>query len=251
MPQSEGPVDIFPSQNSGADTNDRLDISTALQTSETSSFTFPDDRILEVPSLTLLNAATKVAHRLNLAHLIWDLTATSPFYRPRELSNSVTSPPSLGSSSNPAYSSTSASSNSDCVSDSGHSDNPNTGSPDLTTLPPHLQPTQTQRLIPHHPVLDLLPWPGTRDKLIQVFNLPEHLRPKNAQDPMGLMRLVYDMEDIGGEGIKVQSRDPFEAEGWEIGQVMFQRWWWAFEVGVVESSNQKRRGRGEGVLSLG
>ncbi|KAI9034809.1 uncharacterized protein KD926_005457 [Aspergillus affinis] len=203
IPQNEGPVETPSHQSVSTNRNDRLDISTALQTSETSSFSFPDDRILEVPSLMLLNAATKVAYRLNLAHLIWDLSAISPFYRPRESSNPSTSPLSLGNSSTPASSLASTPSVSVSDPDHNHNHNPNTDNPDLTTLPPHLQPTLTQRLIPDHPVLDLLPWPGTRDKLIQVFNLPDHLRPKSAQDPMGLTRLVYDMEDIGGEGIKV------------------------------------------------
>lgn len=201
-----------------------LDISVALQTSESSNFSFPDDRTLEVPSLTLLNAATKVAYRLNLAHLIWDLTATSPFYRP--------------DSTLPSHE---ASSTSTPIPE---------GSIDTTTIPSHLQPTPTQRFIPHHPVIDLLPWPATRDKLIQVFNLPEHLRPKSAQDPMALVRLVYDMEDVGGEGIKVRCGDPFNAQGWEIGQVVFERWWWAFDAGVVDQSNWLRRERGEGSLVL-
>lgn len=231
---------------------DGLDISAALQSSEASTFSFPDDRTLEVPSLTLLNAAMKVAHRLNLAHLIWDLTAVSPYYRPRESSKSATSPPSLGGSSSwtTLDSTSTAASPVDEFNLTLETESNTQLEADITTLPPHLQPTPTQRLIPHHPLLDLLPWPSTRDKLIQVFHLPLHLRPKNAQDPMALVRLVYDMEDGSGEGIKVQPGDPFEPGGWEIGQVVFERWWWAFEGDVVERSNRGRRGRGERVLVL-
>lgn len=117
-------------------------------------------------------------------------------------------------------------------------------------LPSHLQPTPTQRLIPHHPVLDLLPWPSTRDKLIQVFNLPVNLRPQTARDPMGVVRLVYDMEDSSGEGLKVNGQDPFEPQEWEIGQLLFERWWWAFESIVVANSNCARRDRGKEPLRL-
>jgi hypothetical protein len=53
------------------------------------------------------------------------------------------------------------------------------------------------------------------------------------------------MEDVGGEGIRVHSSDPFEAAGWEIGQLMFERWWWAFETETVERSNRGRKERGE------
>ncbi|KAJ5381769.1 uncharacterized protein N7496_004197 [Penicillium cataractarum] len=207
------------------------DLSAELQADDTSFFTFPDDRILEVPSLTLLNAAMKVAQRLNMNGLIWDFTAVSPFYSPASSSNSISSPPSLQSGL-----STSAASP--------------TSSVDLTELPSHLLPTRTQRLIPHHPIIDLLPWPSTRDKLIQVFHLPANLRPPTAQDPMGLLRLVYDMEDGGGEGVRISGDDPFEPSVWEIGQVVFERWWWAFEISVVERSNRARGSRGERILSL-
>lgn len=207
------------------------DLSAELQAYDTSFFTFPDDRILEVPSLTLLNAAVKVAQRLNIHGLIWDFTAISPFCNPASSNNSILSPPSLQSGL-----STSATSPASSV--------------DLTELPSHLLPTPTQRLIPHHPIIDLLPWPSTRDKLIQVFHLPVSLRPETARDPMGLLRLVYDMEDGGGEGMRITGCDPFEPSVWEIGQVVFERWWWAFEISVVERSNRARGNRGERILSL-
>jgi hypothetical protein len=219
-------VESFPLNIDGT-----FDLSAELQTDDTSFFTFPDDRILEVPSLTLLNAAMKVAQRLNINGLIWDFTAVSPFYSPVSSNNSVSSPPSLetglsSSATSPA------------------------SSIDLTELPSHLLPTRTQRSIPHHPIIDLLPWPSTRDKLIQVFHLPVSLRPPTAQDPMGLLRLVYDMEDGGGEGVRISGDDPFEPAVWEIGQVVFARWWWAFEISVVERSNRARGNRGERILSL-
>lgn len=207
------------------------DLSAELQADDTSFFTFPDDRILEVPSLTLLNAAVKVAQRLNLNNLIWDFTAVSPFYNPESSNSSISSPSSLETGL--SISATSPAS-----------------SVDLTELPPHLLPTRTQCMIPHHPIIDLLPWPSTRDKLIQVFHLPVNLRPSTAQDPMGLLRLVYDMEDGGGEGMRISGDDPFEPSVWEIGQVMFERWWWAFEISVVERCNRARGNRGERVLSL-
>lgn len=195
-------------------TPDPFALSSQLQTYQSTTFTFPDDHQLQVPELTLLNAAVKVAQRLNVVDLIWDMTAISPFY----------AVPSK-----------------------------QTGNPmiDLTRLPSHLQPTPSQRLIPHHPVLDLLPWPATRDKLIQVFNLPVEVRPKSAQDSMGVVRLVYDMEDPAGEGMRVTGEDPLEVKGWEIGQVLFERWWWAFDGVVVEGSNSHRKKRGQERLILG
>ncbi|CAG8123707.1 unnamed protein product [Penicillium nalgiovense] len=67
---------------------------------------------------------------------------------------------------------------------------------------------------------------------------------------MGIVRLVYDMEDSSGEGMKVNGQDPFKPQEWEIGQLLFQRWWWAFESNVVENSNCARRGRGKEMLRI-
>ncbi|KAL4751962.1 hypothetical protein BDW72DRAFT_172494 [Aspergillus terricola var. indicus] len=205
------------------------DLSSQLQLSESLTFTFPDDHILEIPSLRLLNAAVKVALRLNVAHLLWDVDAASPFYRGAHTPSSLPSLSSLPSSSS---------------SDSGL---------DLDidlSLPTHLHPTRTQLLLPHHPVLDILPWPSTRDKLIQIFNLPAPVRPQSAQDPLGLFRLVYDMEDEGGEGVRVTGADVFDPGSWEIGQVVFQRWWWAFEAQLVQRWDRVRKARGESALAM-
>ncbi|KAL4966243.1 uncharacterized protein BDV14DRAFT_199039 [Aspergillus stella-maris] len=208
-------------------------LSDCLQTSESSIFTFPDDTLLEVPRVKLLNAAMQVALRLGVADMLWDLTAISPFYK-----------------GNPAGRDTCLALTSSSLPSTSQETGPNT-EPQYTSLPRHLRPTKSQLLLPHHPMLDILPWPSTRDKLIQIFNFPPHLRPAAARDPMGLLGFAYDMEDEGGEGIRVANGDVFEPDGWEIGQLVFERWWWAFEGGVVERCDRARRGRGEGGLVLG
>jgi hypothetical protein len=86
--------------------------------------------------------------------------------------------------------------------------------------------------------------------MIQVFNLPVHMRPSIAQDPMGLVRFVYDMEDESGEGVVVTGQNPFEPGTWEIGQLLFDKWWWAFDTAVVESSNRSRKNRGKAKLVI-
>ncbi|KAJ5090730.1 hypothetical protein N7532_009414 [Penicillium argentinense] len=216
--------------------SDTFNISEELQADDTAFFTFPDDHTLEVPSLTLLNAAMRVAQQLNVSDIIWDMTAISPFYQGLHHSDSDSSlsPPSLDSG----------------LSTSRPSPTNSSLQMDPNELPLHLQPTRTQRLIAHHPLLDLLPWPSTRDKMIQVFNLPVHMRPSNAQDPMGLVRFVYDMEDESGEGVLVTGQNPFEPGTWEIGQLLFEKWWWAFDTAVVESSNRSRKNRGKAKLVI-
>ncbi|PGH29313.1 hypothetical protein GX50_07951 [[Emmonsia] crescens] len=197
------------------------DLSATLQSHQTTTFTFPDDHIIEIPTLALLRAVLTIADRLQLKDLIWVMDAVSPFY---------TGPAGL-KSPNSSSQSTSATAS-------------------LEGLPAHLQPTPTQRLIPHHPILDLLPWPVTRDKLIQVFSMPAELRPASASHPMAMMNLVYDIEDPS-EGMRVSGRDPFELDVWEVGQIVFERWWWAFETKVIDMSNRWRRSRGQQGLVLG
>ncbi|KAL3450148.1 hypothetical protein BJX65DRAFT_305609 [Aspergillus insuetus] len=243
-PTDPGQLMFWPTQPP-ATTNAPMNLSDQLQTYQSSTFTFPDDHTLEIPSLKLLNAAVKVALRLNVAHLLWDLTATSPFYRNQGQSHGISvslplSPPSLTSSS--------SSSSSPTASASSPPPPIQTNQIDPQSLPTHLRPTPTQLLLPHHPLLDILPWPSTRDKLIQIFNLPVELRPEAAQDPMSLMHLAYDMEDESGEGVRVRGDDVFEVGAWEIGNVVFRRWWWAFDSLLVDRWNRARRGRGESGL---
>ena len=216
-PSSTGsflPLHFFENQAQGTNHN----LASTLQDHQSSTFTFPDDHLIEVPTLSLLRAALIVATRLGVADKIWDVTCVSPFYTgpsktPLSLENTPLPPP-------------------------------------ISSLPTHLHPTPTQRQFPHHPLLDLFPWPTVRDKLIQVFSVPAEFRPPAAADPLALINLVYDMEDPA-EGMRVGGADPFEPGGWEIGQAMFEKWWWAFDGKVVEGSNRLRRERGQGGLVLG
>ncbi|WEW57266.1 hypothetical protein PRK78_002731 [Emydomyces testavorans] len=202
------------------------DLPSSLQSHQTSTFTFPDDRIIDVPTLTLLKAVLTIATRLSVTEQLWDFSSVSPFFTGPALSQSASASPSSGSNSPANLPAT------------------------LAALPANFRPTPTQRLIPHHPLLDLLPWPKVRDKLIQVFSLPPHLRPAPAADPMGLVTLVYDIEDPT-EGLRVSGSDPFMVDMWEVGQLVFQRWWWAFDGTIVEKSNRLRSRRGQRGLVLG
>ena len=115
--------------------------------------------------------------------------------------------------------------------------------PPADQLPPTWQPTAAQLLIPHHPVFDLLPWPGCRDRIIGVMSLPDdddELRPPAARGGLALINFIYDMED-GAEGMRIWGDDPYDAESWEVGQVVFERWWFVFDRTIIERSNHWRR----------
>lgn len=42
-------------------------------------------------------------------------------------------------------------------------------------LPQSWQPTAAQILIPHHPILDFIPWPSVRERIIYTLTLPEEM----------------------------------------------------------------------------
>jgi hypothetical protein len=62
-----------------------------------------------------------------------------------------------------------------------------------------------------------------------------------------LVDFVYDIED-GAEGMRIWGSDPYDETSWEVGQVVFERWWFVFDKKVVEQSNTWRRRRGAAPL---
>jgi hypothetical protein len=125
---------------------------------------------------------------------------------------------------------------------------------DPALLPTNLLPTPIQGKIPHHPILDVLPWPSVRTKLIAVFSQPIHLRPPIARDETAVMRLVQDLDDEA-DGVRVANdpgddTDALSERSWEIGQVFYRNWWWALDAGLIERSNKLRRDRGARPLTL-
>jgi hypothetical protein len=110
-------------------------------------------------------------------------------------------------------------------------------------IPTWLQPTEAQQRIMHHPLLDILPWPSVRTKLICMFAQPVEMRPASAQDPLAVMNMVVDIDD-DAEGCRVEGEDGLVGDNWEIGQAFFRNWWWALDRSIIEQSNRVRAARG-------
>lgn len=115
-------------------------------------------------------------------------------------------------------------------------------------LPANLRPTLVQRITPHHPVFDVLPWPSVRDRLIMTFAQPEEIRPPNARSATAMLDFAYDFEH-SAEGVRIYGDDPFSVENWEVGEQLFKNWWWALNSDVIARSNQLRRERGAKLLA--
>ncbi|KAL2173057.1 uncharacterized protein P884DRAFT_213103 [Thermothelomyces heterothallicus CBS 202.75] len=119
--------------------------------------------------------------------------------------------------------------------------------PDPSEIPPAWRPTAAQLSVPHHPVLDLFPWPPVRDRLIEVLSLTEQSAEIGLMDTPRLVNFIYDMEDAG-EGIRIWGSDPYDETHWEVGQVLYERWWFVFDRSTVEQSNYLRIQRGAAPL---
>ena len=215
--------------------------------SSSSSASLPlDSYLLPVSELTLLRAFMRIADRLGCTRTVWDLTAVSHFCSPdMDTATSASSPTSLSFESldvpfDPSVAGDLAAAAASCAS---------SGSSHGSSLPPAWQPTASQLLVRHHPLLDFLPWASARDRIISVFALPDWRRPAGAQGPLGLVNLVYDLED-GAEGMRIWGGDPYDPAAWEVGQVVFERWWFIFDRGIIEQSNRWRKLRGAAELRL-
>jgi ankyrin repeat protein len=177
-------------------------------------FSFNDEAYVTTPGLSVVRA-----HITILQHMhsycskvdVWDPFSVSPFYQSGTPS---ASPPPLA-----------------------------------VALPDNYHPTALQKAVKHHPVLDLLPWPSVRSKILQILTLPQEFRPQRARGDMAsvTMQLMFDIKDAGG-GLRVWGSNPFDEDNWEVGPVFFQKWWWALNSEIVKRSNQIRTQRGEGAL---
>ena len=116
-------------------------------------------------------------------------------------------------------------------------------------LPKCLRPTQSQLMLSHHPFIDFLPWPSVREKVLVIFSLEDHLRPPIAVGPLALVNFAYDVED-NAEGVRIWGGDVFDSGSWEIGQTLFERWWFLFNREIVENSNRWRSLRGAPLLTM-
>ena len=80
------------------------------------------------------------------------------------------------------------------------------------------------------------------------MTLPAEERPESTGGEMWFHNFVYDLED-NAEGVRIYGGDPYDAGSWEVGQTLFERWWFVFDWRVVEKSNEWRLLRGAPALT--
>lgn len=177
-------------------------VTSLLQDYEAATTSFPDTYLLPIPALTLLRACLTIATRLGVAMQLWDCGSISPFY-------AGSCPPLRHAAESFGCS--------------------NGTDVDIASLPENLRPTRTQQQLPHHPLLDILPWPSVRDKLIMCLAQPAELRPAR----LGMEQLVADLEDEAeGVVVKAGGTGPWDVEKWEVGKALETRWWFVLDAKV-------------------
>ena len=122
----------------------------------------------------------------------------------------------------------------------------------LGDLPETLRPTEAQILLPHYPLLDVIPWPSVRTKLICLFSQPDQLRPPIARGSAAIMRLLHSIDDES-EGFRIAlDVDEYgnDVKSWEVGQAVFKDWWWILDYDIVSNSNRLRSKRGAPKLQI-
>ncbi len=100
--------------------------------------------------------------------------------------------------------------------------------------PPSLSPTILQLTIPHLPLIDVLPFPFMRDRILQS-------------------QAIFDMDDfrrdILNQGVRCWGRNPWNERGWEFPKEFVEKWWFLLDQGMVDGTNFWRSEREEELLS--
>lgn len=115
---------------------------------------------------------------------------------------------------------------------------------DTTLCPPSLRPTALQRMIPHHPWIDLFPFPKMRDNMLLA---------ESQYDEDALCNNLIDFCDIPTDetGLVVWG-EPWEPAGWEVSESLLKSWGWVIQDchDIQSSTNVWRRRRGERELDF-
>ncbi|KAJ6134107.1 hypothetical protein N7523_000429 [Penicillium sp. IBT 18751x] len=117
-------------------------------------------------------------------------------------------------------------------------------------LPPALTPTLIQCTIPHHPWLDLIPFPRMRDNLILAQDLIDDdqlCRDMCGQRPLpSSSKTLNRGSGIGETGVLVW-RNPWDPSGWEVTETFIKLWGWAIQDcwDLFHSTDAWRVHRGE------
>lgn len=122
---------------------------------------------------------------------------------------------------------------------------PRQGDLAASSWPENLRPTPLQRVIMHHPWIDLFPLPRMRDNFLRALSRA------SGSDRVNEDGLCRDIVDVGaGEGVDkaalVVWGEPWDPRSWEATEMFLTKWGWILEgcTEVLEATNYWRKKRG-------
>ncbi|KAM0248850.1 hypothetical protein ACHAQJ_009282 [Trichoderma viride] len=101
--------------------------------------------------------------------------------------------------------------------------------------PTSLEPTLLQKTIPHPPFVDIIPFPGVRNRLIRSL------------DVIDLAKLS---QDLVQDAFRVWGQAAWDGTGWEVSETFARRWWFLMDEQLINVTNFWRRQRLEGPLLM-
>jgi hypothetical protein len=101
--------------------------------------------------------------------------------------------------------------------------------------PTSLEPTLLQKTVPHPPLVDIIPFPGVRNRLIRSL------------DVIDLEKLSHDLVD---GAFRVWGNTTWDGTGWEVSEAFARRWWFLMDEQLINVTNFWRRQRLERALLM-
>lgn len=109
------------------------------------------------------------------------------------------------------------------------------------SLPPSLRPTAVQRSVPHHPYIDLFPFPSLRDRLIELGDTidEDELCADFAGENL--------TSELGGHTGLISWGEPWDPHSWEVAEPLWEKWPTVLKgcSGLLQATNYWRQRRDE------
>ncbi|KAM5357695.1 hypothetical protein ACJZ2D_015996 [Fusarium nematophilum] len=141
----------------------------------------------------------------------------------------------------------------DSISPFGNTGPENTSNPSNPNLavanyPHSLAPTTSQLSTPHHPWIDLFPWPQLRDRIIHLCYVAEAMDDDELCVDMAEFDAPRDRESVS----LIVWGDPWDPRGWEATVPFLRKWGWLLAgcTELLEGTNYWRTRRGERELKF-
>ncbi len=119
--------------------------------------------------------------------------------------------------------------------------------PTAISYPQALSPTALQDSTPHHPWIDLLPWPVLRDRILQLV-----VSERIDEDDLCHDLVELDTTQGSDKASLIVWGEPWDPWGWEASRAFLRKWGWLVEgcTEILEATNHWREKEGRGKVNV-